>query len=396
MELPLAPRTGFAAFLRAERTGGLLLLGATIVALAWANLAADSYADFWALRGAIGPESLHLDLTLAHWATDGLLAIFFLVAGIEVRRELTAGELHPWRRALLPLAAAVGGMVMPALVAIVVSGGAAARDGIWAIPIATDIAFALGVLALVATRLPIGVRILLLSLAVLDDLVAIALIAILFTSSIEFAWLAGAALACAAWAALTRVGDETSTGPTGGAAVRLAWMAALATCAAAAWTCLHASGVHATVSGVLLGLLAPTRAGAHLQRILHPLSAGLCVPVFALAAAGIPLDALGSIGGERLAVAVVAGLVVGKPLGIALGTWLAMRMTGAPLPERVTFRHVWALGLLGGIGYTVSLLMVQLTTDAAALRETLSAAVLVASAASALLAVALLRARART
>ena len=183
---------GFAEFLRQETTGGKLLIAATLVALLWANVAEDAYRSVWDAETVIGPTWLHLDLTLGDWAADGLLAIFFFVAGLELKRELLVGELADWRAATLPVLAAVGGMVAPALVALAVSGGAAAEGGAWAIPVATDIAFALGVLALVGAALPSGVRVLLLSIAVVDDLLAITLIAVLFTAELSLAWLAGA------------------------------------------------------------------------------------------------------------------------------------------------------------------------------------------------------------
>jgi NhaA family Na+:H+ antiporter len=383
-----AERAGdLADFLREETTGGKLLLGATLAALLWANLAGSSYEAVWDAHAAIGPEWLELDLSLSDWAADGLLAVFFFVAGIEVKRELTVGELADRRAAALPLLAAAGGMAVPALVAIVASGGEAAEGGAWAIPVATDIAFALGVLALVGSALPSGVRVLLLSMAVIDDLAAIGLIALLFTSGLEPAWLAG-----------------------GVAAVGLYWLAhrlrldrvwLLIALALVAWVCIHASGVHATVAGILLGLATPVRAregereppSSRYEHRLHPLSAGFIVPVFALAAAGIPVAAAADVPGDAIAIGVVAGLLIGKPLGVLSGAWVAQRAGLGRLPEGVGRSEVAAVALLAGIGYTVSLLIDRLALPGAEAQERAAAAVLIGSALAAVAAVVLLRIR---
>ena len=325
-----AERAGeLAEFLREETTGGKLLLGATLVALLWANLAGSSYEAVWDAHAAIGPDWLKLDLSLSDWASEGLLAVFFFVAGIEVKRELTVGELAGRRAASLPLLAAAGGMVVPALVALAASGGQSADGGAWAIPVATDIAFALGVLALVGSALPSGVRVLLLSMAVIDDLASIALIAILFTSGLELAWLAGGVAAVGVYWLAHRLRFDR------------VWL--LCALALVAWVCVHASGVHATVAGILLGLATPVRPregerkppSARYEHRLHPLSAGLIVPVFALAAAGIPVAAAADVPGDAVAIGVVAGLFVGKPIGVLGGAWLAQRARVGRLPEGV-------------------------------------------------------------
>jgi NhaA family Na+:H+ antiporter len=380
-----------AEFLREETNGGKLLLAATAVALLWANVAHGSYEAFWDLQPAAGATALQLDLTLADWAADGLLALFFFVAGMEVKRELTVGQLADRRAATLPFFAAGGGMIVPAVVALAVSGGAAADNGAWAIPVATDIAFALGVLALVGSSLPTGVRVLLLSLAVIDDLAAIALIAVLFTSDIAPLWLAGGALACGLyWLALrTRVDPAV-----------LLWALALA-----AWLCIHASGVHATVTGIVLGLLTPVRprrgddagtsVSARFEHRLHPLSAGFVVPVFALAAAGIPLAAAGDALTDAVALGVFAGLLAGKFLGVFGGARIAVRAGLGTLPADLRWADVVPVAVLAGIGYTVSLLIVRLSLTGAAAQERAALAVLGASALASLLALLLLRARAR-
>ena len=387
---PAAVGTGLLAdFLRQETTGGKLLLAATAAALLWANLAGESYEAVWSAGAAIGPGWLHLDLTLGDWAADGLLAIFFFVAGMEVKRELTVGELAGRRAAALPVLAAVGGMVVPALVALAASGGAAAEGGAWAIPVATDIAFALGVLAVASVALPSGVRVLLLSIAVVDDLLAIALIAILFTADLSLAWLAGGAVASVVyWLAFRNRLDRAW----------LLWALAVIT-----WICIHASGVHATVAGILLGLLTPVRPRSNerespserLEHRLHPVSAGVAVPIFALAAAGIPLAAVGDALKDEIAIGVFAGLLVGKVLGIFGGARAAVRLGLGTLPDDVEWADVLPVAVLGAIGYTVSLLIARLALEGAAAQEAAAASVLIASVIASAIAVVLLRRRSR-
>ena len=380
---------GFAEFLRQETTGGKLLLAATGVALLWANLSEASYRATWDAHTAVGPGWLHLELTLGDWAADGLLAIFFFVAGMELKRELVVGELADRRAAALPVFAAVGGMIVPALVALAVSGGEAAEGGAWAIPVATDIAFALGVLALTGALLPTGVRVLLLSVAVIDDLLAIVLIALVFTSGLSLAWLGGGLVACALyWLAFRHRLDRP-------------WF--LWSVAVIVWICVHASGVHATVAGILLGLLTPVRAregerhapNERLEHRLHPVSAGFAVPLFALAAAGISLGALVDAPGDAVAVGVFAGLMAGKVLGIFGGARLAVGLGLGTLPERVTWSDVLPVAVLGAIGYTVSLLIARLSLPDVAAQERAAAAVLAASVLASLAAVVALRRRSR-
>ena len=381
---------GFVEFLRQETTGGQILLVATAIALLWANLAEGSYASFWSTNAGFGPDWIHLDLTLGDWAADGLLALFFFVAGLELKRELVVGELASRRAAALPLFAAVGGMIVPALVAIAVSGGDATEGGAWAIPVATDIAFALGVLAIAGANLPSGVRVLLLSIAVVDDLLAIALIAVLFTDDLALAWLAGAAALSALWALAFRVRADHA--------------AVLVALGLAVWVCVHASGVHATVAGIALGLLTPVRPrsgeaeapSARLEHNLHPVSAAVAVPAFALAAAGISVAAAGDALSDSIAIGVFAGLLVGKIAGISAGTLLAVRLRLGTLPERVGFADVLPLAMLGGIGYTVSLLIARLAFDDPAAAERSAASVLVASVIASLAAVVMLRRRSRS
>jgi NhaA family Na+:H+ antiporter len=376
-------------FLRQETTGGRLLLLATAVALIWANAAPGAYQQVWGAEAGLGPDWLHLHLTLAHWASDALLAIFFFVAGVEVKRELTVGELSGWRAAALPLFAAGGGMVVPAVIALAVSRGAAAEGGAWAIPVATDIAFALGILALAGAGLPPGVRVLLLSMAVIDDLGAIALIALLFTSGLNLVYLVLAVLLCALYWWLHR---RRITAP---------WI--MVPLAVAVWICVHGTGVHATVAGIALGLLTPVApiggekesAGSRLEHRLHPLSAGLVVPLFALAAAGISIGAFGDALTDPLAQGVFFGLLAGKFLGVFGGTWAAVRLGIGTLPTGVGWGDVVPVAMLGAIGYTVSLLVCQLATPDAATAEIASTAVLAASLLASVVAVVLLRRRGR-
>lgn len=377
-------------YLREETTGGQLLLAATAVALVWANLAEASYREVWGAALAIGPAWLHLDLQLADWVADGLLAIFFFVAGMEVKRELTVGELADRRAAALPVAAAAGGIIVPALVAIAVSGGDAADGGAWAIPVATDIAFALGVLAFVGSGLPSGVRVVLLSMAVIDDLAAIAMIAVLFTAGLQPLWLLAAAVPCAAFWALLRGRRGT------------AWV--LWILAVLVWICVHASGVHATVAGIVLGLLVPTRRrdgesttpSERFEHRLHPISAGVIVPIFALSAAGIALGAASAAISEPIALGVAAALLVGKPAGIFAGARLAVGLRLSTLPPEVRWGDLLPVAILGGIGYTVSLLIARLALPDPASQEQTAAAVLIASTIAAIVAAWLLRRRPTT
>ncbi len=384
----LSARGAFTEFLRRETTGGLLLLAATALALLWANLAGGSYHDVWRADLGFGPSWLRLThLTAGAWVADGLLAVFFFVAGLELKRELVVGELAGRRAAALPVAAAVGGMIVPALVFLAVSRGAPGAAGGWAIPVATDIAFALGVLSLTGANVPTALRVLLLSLAVVDDLGGIVLIAVLFTRGLAPLWLLAAVVlaagyACAQWR-------------------RWRSPALYVPLALALWVCVHASGVHATVAGIALALLTRVRPdpgeraapALRLEHRLHPFSAGLVVPLFALAATGVPVTgtALLAVAEDPVAQGVVAGLVVGKAAGIVGGAWLAVRAGVARLPAGLGWRAVAPVGLLGGIGFTVSLLMSRLALDDAVAQRRAATAVLVASTLAGVLAVLLLR-----
>jgi NhaA family Na+:H+ antiporter len=386
------------ALLRRETVGGALLLGATVVALAWAN--SPWSAGYVALRDfTVGPESLHLNLSLGGWAADGLLAIFFFVAGLELKREFVAGDLRDPRRAALPVVAAVGGMAVPAVLFVLINlGGEPGTLQGWAIPTATDIAFALAVLAVISTHLPVALRTFLLTLAVVDDVLAITIIAIFYTRDLHLIWLGLAVLPLALFGLLVQRG------------IRSWWL--LVPVAAVTWALVHASGVHATVAGVLLALTVPvirSRAAGgpnagpglaeHFEHRLRPLSAGFAVPVFAFFAAGV------TIGGgaglvesltDRVTLGIVAGLVVGKTVGIFGSTFLVARFTKARLDDELRWIDVFGVSMLAGIGFTVSLLIGDLAFGADTTRvEHVKLGVLSGSLLAALLAAVLLRARNR-
>ncbi|GIJ59234.1 Na+/H+ antiporter NhaA [Virgisporangium aurantiacum] len=340
--------------LRTESVGGVLLLVAAMVALAWAN--SPWRAAYHTLSGTrVGPAAWHLDLTLAEWSADGLLAIFFFVAGLELKREFVAGDLRDPRRAALPVAAAVGGMIAPALIYVAVVTARGAGDSLagWAIPVATDIAFALAVLAVISTHLPAALRTFLLTLAVVDDLLGIIVIGVVYTDDLNLLPLALAMVPLA----LFSLGLRT----------RFRWRWLLLVPALATWVLVHESGVHATVAGVLLGFVVPVRGdgttAARLEHRWRPVSAGVAVPVFAFFAAGVTVLGTGPLV-ETLAtpvtVAVVVALVVGKTVGVLGATWATQRFTRAQLSSDLGWWDVFGLSLLAGMGFTVSLLIGEL------------------------------------
>ena len=385
--------------LRQETVGGALLLAGTTIALVWANSpASDSYE---ALRDYhVGPAALHLDLSLGTWAADGLLAIFFFVVGLELKREFVAGDLREPRRAALPILAAVGGMVVPALIFLAVNAttGDGALNG-WAIPTATDIAFALAVLAVISTHLPTGLRTFLLTLAVVDDLFAVTIIACFYTADLRLLPLLGSAVVIALFAVVVQ------------RRIRSWWI--LVPLALVSWVLMHESGVHATVAGVLLGFTVPVvrsqaaggpEAGPglaeHLEHRVRPLSAGFAVPVFAFFAAGVTVGGLSGLVDsltDRVALGIIAGLVIGKFVGVFGTTYLVARFTRASLDENLAWRDIAGIALLAGIGFTVSLLIGELAYGPESLRdEHVKIGVLTGSVLSAFLAAAVLRTRNRT
>lgn len=348
--------------LRKETVGGILLLLAAALALIWANTPwSEAYHSLREVT--VGPAALHLDLPLSVWAADGLLAVFFFVVGLELKREFVAGDLRDPHRAALPIMAAIGGMAVPALVFVLINWrtGDGALNG-WAIPTATDIAFAVAILAVVSSHLPLALRTFLLTLAVVDDLLAVTVIAVFYTDDLNFTYLALALLPLAAFgfAAQKRI--------------RSWWI--LIPLAAVTWWLVHESGVHATVAGVLLGFTVPVVRSAaaggpeagpglaeHFEHRIRPFSAGVAVPVFAFFAAGVTVGGLSGFLdtlGDPVALGIVAGLVIGKVVGITGASYLTAKFTKARLDDGLTWLDLAAVALLGGIGFTVSLLIGEL------------------------------------
>ncbi|WP_240641490.1 Na+/H+ antiporter NhaA [Nocardioides ferulae] len=360
-----------ADILRTETIGGALLIAGAVVALLWANLPfGDSYFELrdWHVGGDV--LGLHLDLSLGHWAADGLLAVFFFLVGLELKKEFVAGDLRSFDRAIVPVAAAFGGVMVPALIYTVINlaaGGETLRG--WAIPAATDIAFAVAVLAVIGSRLPSPLRLFLLTLAVVDDLIAIAIIAIFYTSELKPEMLLLSVVPIAAFALVVQkasafVGTRR-------------WVAyvLLLPLAAVAWALFLESGVHATIAGVVLGFTVPVLRKQHpvdsgpglaevLEHRVRPISAGFCVPVFAFFSAGVSLSEGGGFGAlveDSVVWGVVLGLVLGKPIGIMASTWLITRTRHANLDPDITWRDLLGMTLLAGIGFTVSLLISELS-----------------------------------
>ena len=386
--------------LRKETVGGAVLLVAAAVALIWANSPwSAAYHRLVGLHVGTDRLGLHLDLTLGGWASDGLLAIFFFVVGLELKREFVAGDLRDPGRATLPIAAAVGGMAAPALifVAFTIPAGDGATSG-WAIPTATDIAFAVAVLAVLSTHLPGALRTFLLTLAVVDDLLAITVIAVFYTDHINLVALLVALIPLALFAVLVQ------------RRVQSWWL--LIPLAALTWAFVHESGVHATVAGVLLGFTVPVLRSAaaggpdagpglaeHFEHRLRPVSAGVAVPVFAFFAAGVTIggyDGLITALRDPIALGIVLGLVVGKTVGVFGTTWVLAKLTRARLDAALRWVDVFGMSMLAGIGFTVSLLIGELAYDPGSERhDVVKVAVLAGSLLAASLAAVVLRLRNR-
>ena len=386
----------FERFLHVESAGGVVLLVAAVVALALANSPwSGAFLGFWQTRVAFAIGGFEMDHSLKHWINDGLMGIFFFVIGLEVKRELVLGELRDLRRALLPLIAAVGGMVVPAGIYLALQAGEPSARG-WGIPMATDIAFVVGILALLGSRIPMALRVMLLSLAIADDIGAILVIAIGYTDSLSLAWLAAGLGAMGLVVLLARLGVRSI-----GAYVLVGGFV---------WLGFHESGVHATIAGVLLGLVTPARSwigegtlaelaentfsllrgeglegGARqhalrqvetaareaispLERLetgLHPWVAFLIMPLFALANAGVALD-FGDLT-DPVAAAIAAGLVIGKPLGIVGFSAIAVAFGIARLPDGVGWGALIGGSFLAGIGFTMALFIADLALTGSAL-----------------------------
>jgi len=415
-------------FMRTEVSGGLVLLGATALALAWANVSPGTYEDLWSTRLTIGVGGDALTEDLRHLVNDGLMALFFLVIGLEVKRELVGGELSSRQAALLPAFAAIGGVVLPAVIFLAVTGGGDAAGG-WGIPMATDVAFALAALVALGRRAPAGLVALLLGIAVIDDIVAIVVVALVYAEGFQPAWLAGALAGLALIAALQRLGVR--------------FVGVYAVLGLGVWLATYESGVHATIAGVALGLLTPARPfqrpaavsaeavrtaettvdapedpdadAAHWRRLawlsreaisplervqhgLHPWSSFVVLPVFALANAGIVLDgdAIEAAAETPVALAVALSLVAGKTLGLTAGAALAVRLGLSSLPQGVRWAHVLGVGALAGIGFTVSLFIAALAYEDPALIQAAKLGILAGSSIAATLGVLLLLRAART
>jgi NhaA family Na+:H+ antiporter len=406
-------------FLHIEAASGILLLVAAAVSLAWANSPwAGSYTHLWHTPLGIRVGAFTFERSLEWVVNDGLMVIFFFVVGMEIRREIHHGELSEWRRAALPAAAALGGMLAPAGLYLVFAGAPATRSG-WGVPMATDIAFAVGILTLLGKRVPAALRVLLLALAVIDDLGAIVVIAIFYSAGVSFSGLLVAALGFVGIFAMQRLGVRA----------KLAYIVP----SVFAWAGIYAAGIHPTIAGVIVGLVTPVRAwlgpdgfvvgvGKELEHMveapgtlssqklaeslrnvdaarreamspaeslietLHPWVAFGIMPVFALANAGVSVSG-GSLDAMSWSVvtAVAVGLVVGKPLGVLLASWLTLRLQIGTLPAGMTFRHLIVLGVVAGVGFTMALFIAQLAFPDAKLLAAAKIGVLAASGGAAVL-----------
>jgi NhaA family Na+:H+ antiporter len=440
MSVTVAPRTTssplvvrvlrpFQRFFETEAASGIVLLACTVAALAWANSPwAHGYHHLWETPLTVGAPGAGLTLPLHEWVNDGLMAVFFFLVGLEIKREVLVGELASRRSAALPVAAALGGMLVPAALYALVNRGGPGAAG-WGVPMATDIAFALGILALLGDRVPAGLRIFLAALAIADDLGAVLVIALFYTAALDWGALAGAAAMLAVLVALNRAGVRRPV--------------AYVVVGVGLWLFVLASGIHATIAGVLLALTIPARtrisepefiaraeaslaefraadepghtvltnrghqealqameiacadAQAPLQRMehaLHRVVAFGIMPVFALANAGVALgDGAAAAVRSPVTLGVVLGLVVGKPVGITLASVLAVRSRLADLPTGVTWRHIVGAGWLGGIGFTMSLFVAGLAFRDRVVLDTAKLGVLGASVAAGLVGSLILR-----
>src|SRR6478735_3278880 len=403
-------------FLRVEAAGSILLLLAAAAALIWANSPwASSYDALWHTHLTLDVGPLHLDESLQHWVNDALMAIFFFVVGLEIKYELVNGDLRDPRTAALPIVAAVGGMVVPAGIYVALNPPGSDGSAGWGIPMATDIAFAVGVLGVLGRRIPSAARLFLLTLAIVDDIGAILVIAVFYTSDLSLTWLA-VAVGLLGLMVVARM-------------LRIWSIVAYAVLGVGVWFALLESGVHATLAGVAIGLLAPATpllkeevarefaARALEDRVLdadevarlrfllqesvsvverligalHPVSAYVVLPVFALANAGVELGAIGKVFTEPVGIGIILGLVVGKPIGIFAASWLAVRLGLGRLPDRTSWPMVLGLGAVGGIGFTVSIFIAGLSFPGAdLLTEEAKIAILLASLLAAVVGVVLL------
>ena len=404
-------------FIRIEAAGGMVLLLATIAALVWANSPwSESYHDILETHISIEVGDLiHLDEPVEAWINDALMAIFFFVVGLEIKRELVVGELRQPRAAALPAIAAIGGMVVPALVYLAFNPSGPAAHG-WGIPMATDIAFAVGVVSLLGNRVPSVMKVFLLSLAIVDDIGAIVVIAIFYTDDLSTGWLLVAVASIGVVVAMQLA--------------RIWWIPIYVVVGSFVWLAVFESGVHATIAGVILGVITPARplhdkalseehhvrtaleGGApvpvvrraafelreqvsvvdRLEEALHPFSSLLIIPIFALANAGIELSSgtLADAATSPVTLGVASGLVLGKLVGVTLATWIAVRTGLASLPRAATWTHVVGLASMAGIGFTVSLFITGLAFDSPLVTDEAKIGILAASALAAVIGVVVL------
>nr|WP_290665533.1 Na+/H+ antiporter NhaA [Ardenticatena sp.] len=389
----------FQDFAHQEASGGIVVLLATVVALLWANISPHTYEQFWHdIKVGISWGDNALKMSLGHWINDGLMVIFFFVVGLEIKREVTVGELRSIKRVTFPIAAAIGGMVMPALIYVAFNWGEPTLSG-WGIPMATDIAFALGVLALLGSRIPTSLKIFLTTLAIADDMGAVLIIALFYTSNLSVTWLLLGLAAIGVALILNRLRFYRS------------WVYLLL--GIVAWYGFLQSGVHATIAGVLMAFTIPVRrfldrrtflnnarrllaemedaienddlfrsgidtleqlsenAQSPLRRLettLHPVVAFFIVPVFALANAGVYIEGgVGDMLGSPLFLGIALGLALGKPVGIFLGAYLSSLLKLGQKPDAVSWAHILGAGMLGGIGFTVALFIATLGLPESAL-----------------------------
>ncbi|MCE9982725.1 Na+/H+ antiporter NhaA [Leclercia adecarboxylata] len=346
-------------FFSNEAAGGIILILAAALAMLLANMGGtrDLYHSFLETPVELRVGALEINKNMLLWINDALMAVFFLLVGLEVKRELVQGSLASRQRAAFPVIAAIGGMVVPALIYLAFNyQDPLARQG-WAIPAATDIAFALGVLALLGNRVPMALKIFLMALAIIDDLGAIIIIALFYTSELSMLSLGVAAAAIAALALLNifnvrRIGIYVLVGMV-------------------LWTAVLKSGVHATLAGVIIGFFVPLKSqegkspAKQLEHVLHPWVAFLILPLFAFANAGVSLQGVTFAGlTSMLPLGIIAGLFIGKPLGISLFCWLALKLKLASLPHGTTCRQIMAVGVLCGIGFTMSIFISTLAFGA--------------------------------
>ena len=370
------------AFLRTESGGGVILLAGAVAALIWANVF-GGYEDFW--TRSLDP-GLGLPHDLRHWINDGLMTLFFFVVGLEIKEELVAGELRDRRAAALPIVAALGGMLVPAAIYLALNLGGEGSGG-WGVPMATDIAFAMGVLAVLSSRIPSGLKLFVLTLAIVDDIGAILVIALFYSDGLALGWLVVAA-GIAGVALVVR----------GEGAVRVGGFLLLGV---ALWYATYRSGVHATIAGVALGMLAPAKTSPgssasiadRLQARFHPWTGILIVPLFALANAGVVLDraSVSDALSSSIGLGIIGGLVVGKVVGISGLSWVAVRSGIARYPDEVRPVHIVGASAVAGIGFTVSLFIATLAFSSAEALASAKVGILTASVIAGLLGVLILR-----